>query len=387
MRGFLDLVIRSLSSLRLSVVLLILLALLTWLGTLEQVHTGLYEVQRKYFDSWFLVHQAGPVPIPLPGARLVMVVLFVNLLLGGIARLRRGWRTAGVLVTHVGIVFLLVAGWIKAVWAEEGHVTLYEGEKANTYESYQRWEVAISEDLGDGRVREFTAPEEAFRKASGVTTAKFSPPALPFDVELGRFQTNCRVRPKGPMFEAPLPVIDGAFLSPEAPEKEAERNVAGLYATLIDKQGGQRHEGILWGNEAQPWTVESGGKRFAVALRRERYPIPFTLGLVDFVKEDHPRMDMPKAFSSDVTVTEGASTRPVKISMNEPLRAKGLVVYQASWGPADAAPGTPLFSTLAVVSNPADQFPLYACIVIAIGLTLHFSRKLVRHVRSEAQAT
>lgn len=378
-------IVKVLSSLWLSVTLLIFLAILTWLGTLEQVHTGLYEVQRKYFDSLFLVHQAGSVPIPLPGARLVMAVLFVNLIVGGLIKLRRGWATAGVLVTHVGIVFLLVAGMVKAYYAQEGHVTLFEGEQANTYESYLRWEVALSEDLGQGRVREFVAPEEAFLDATGATPASFVRPGLPFEVQLSRFQKNCRVLPKGPMFEAPTPVIDGVFLQPQPVSTQAEQNTAGLYATLIEKQGGARHEGLLWGREAQPWTVEVGGKRWAIELRRERYPMPFTLGLKDFIKEDHPRMDMPKAFSSDVVVTEGASTRPVRISMNEPLRSAGLVVYQSSWGPADAPPGTPLFSTLAVVSNPADQFPLYACIVIALGLSMHFSRKLFRHIRSEAR--
>lgn len=387
MHTWFEAAVRRLSSLRLSVVLLLLLALLTWLGTLEQVHAGLYEVQRKYFDSWFLVHQAGPVPIPLPGARLVMSVLFVNLLIGGILRMRRGWRTVGVLITHVGIVFLLVAGMIKAVWAQEGHVTLFEGETADTFESYLQWEIAISEDLGDGRVREVTAPQETIEKATSASPITFQPTTLPFDVQISRFQRNCRVLPKGPMFEAPHPVIDGVFLSPESLSAQAEQNVAGVYVTLVERQTGTEHEGLLWGGEAGPWTVLSGGKRFAVELRRERYPMPFTIGLTDFVKEDHPRIDMPKTFSSDVTVTETASTRPVKISMNEPLRAHGLVLYQASWGPADAAPGTPLFSTFAVVSNPADQVPLYGCVVIAIGLTLHFSRKLLLHIRAEARAT
>jgi hypothetical protein len=40
-----------------------------------------------------------------------------------------------------------------------------------------------------------------------------------------------------------------------------------------------------------------------------------------------------------------------------------------------------------VVQNPADQYPLYACIVIALGLALHYSRKLLRHIRAEARAT
>jgi cytochrome c biogenesis protein ResB len=94
---------------------------------------------------------------------------------------------------------------------------------------------------------------------------------------------------------------------------------------------------------------------------------------------------MAKEFSSDVRVIEGDAARPIKISMNEPLRDEGLVLYQASWGPSNARPGDPLFSTLSVVRNPADQYPLYACIVIAAGLLIHFLRKLTRYVRSEAR--
>ena len=67
---FIEKFVDGLSSIWLSCTLLTLLGLLTWLGTLEQVNTGLFEVQRKYFDSIFLIHKAGPIAIPLPGAAL-----------------------------------------------------------------------------------------------------------------------------------------------------------------------------------------------------------------------------------------------------------------------------------------------------------------------------
>ena len=52
-----------LGSIALSCILLILLGLLTWLGTLEQVEFGLYEVQKKYFESFVLVHDAGGIHV------------------------------------------------------------------------------------------------------------------------------------------------------------------------------------------------------------------------------------------------------------------------------------------------------------------------------------
>ena len=372
-----------LSSFGLSCTLLIFLALLTWLGTLEQVDKGLYDVQRRYFESLYVVHRAGPVPLPLPGGMLVMAVLAVNLVMGGIVRIRKGTATMGVLVTHVGILMLLGAGYVKSFHSEDGHTTLYEGQSSNVFQSYNRWELAIRQPLGDGRLREIVAPQEDFIGAKGLQPATLASGELPFDVELRFFTPNARVLPKGPMVRTTMPVIEGFFISPLPVEKDNETNVAAVVATVIDKASGARQEAILDGFARQPWTVSIAGQEWGLELRREQYLMPFTVALDDFKKEDHPRLNMPKSFSSDVTVIEDGSERPVKISMNEPLRRDGLVLYQASWGPSNARPGDPLFSTLAVVRNPADHYPLYACIVIAAGLVLHFSRKLVRHIRSQ----
>src|SRR5262249_52506242 len=152
---------------------LVLLGILTWLGTLEQVGSGLYEVQKKYFESFVLMHHAGPIPIPLPGANLVLSLLFVNLLVGGIVRMRKGTSTAGILVAHLGIALLLVAAFIKQRFSDEGHVTLFEGQSAKVFQSWFRYELAVLEDLGDGRVREHLIPHERLEEARDGRTVRF----------------------------------------------------------------------------------------------------------------------------------------------------------------------------------------------------------------------
>ena len=79
--------VNLLASYGLAVVLLFFLALLTFLGTLAQVQMGLYEAQKKYFESFYVVHEFWDIPVLLPGAYLLMALLFVNLLLGAILRL------------------------------------------------------------------------------------------------------------------------------------------------------------------------------------------------------------------------------------------------------------------------------------------------------------
>jgi hypothetical protein len=178
--------------------------------------------------------------------------------------------------------------------------------------------------------------------------------------------------------------VDGFQLQPAPPEKEAERNVAGLVVALA--AGGQRAEGLLWGLQQQPLVLEAGGAAWALDLRKRRWELPFTITLDQFRHEMHPRTRMAALFESNVTKLEqGEPPERFLISMNEPLRHAGYTMYQASWGPANAGPGEPLFSTFAVVRNPADQFPLYACLVIAAGLLGHFGSKLLRHLKRQAR--
>jgi hypothetical protein len=372
------------SSLGLSCALLILLAVLTYLGTIDQVDNGLFEAQKKYFESVIVPNAIGP--IPLPGAYTVMVVLFVNLVLGGIVRIRKGWATLGVIIGHVGILMMLCAGLVKFYWSTEGHVTLFEGQSKSEYESYYDWELVVLEPTGRGTTIEHPIPPKAVESAKGAEGRVFKDPTLPFDLQLSHYMRNCRVMPKGPMFEVDVPVIDGTFLSSLPLEKETEQNVPGVYASALGRDG-SRTSGILAGEAGAPLAASFGGKTYGLLLRRQKFPMPFTVRLDKFTKEDHPRMEMAKEFSSDVTVTGPSSTRALKISMNQPLRDKGLVLYQASWGPSNARPGDRLFSTLAVVSNPSDQWPLWSCLVIAAGMLLHFTRKLVRHVRLEGSKT
>lgn len=364
-----------LASLGLSCALLVMLGILTWLGTLEQTRSGLYDVQRKYFESFVLVHDAGPVPIPLPGANLVLSLLAANLVLGGFVRIRKSRETVGILVTHAGIVLLLAAAFVKHHASQDGRVTLREGESAGWFESDFRWELVVRELLSDGTAREHVVPFDSIGHAGPDAQVEVAVDGAPLVVEVLEAHANCR---PGLGSGAEAVRLVSAPRDPDAP-----RNIPGARFALTAGDGARQIAGIVWGAQSAPFAAEVGARRLEIDLRRERHPLPFTLTLADFRKEEHPRSGMPRSFESDVVV---GGDRKVTISMNEPLRADGLVVYQASWGPQGAAPGAELFSTFAVVRNPADSLPLVACVVIAVGLLHHFTRKLARHVRIQRGA-
>lgn len=404
------LLLRGLGSMKLSVVLLLLLGLLTWLGTMAQIQHGLFQAQRDYFESWFVWGEMplafwgrplGMLRLPLPGGYLVMLTLFLNLVVGGVARMRLGWRNVGVLVTHLGVGLLLVAGFVKMTSSTSGRLALYEtraggtGDKVtqdSTFVSFHDYELALLRDAGD-TIEERVVPEAALLAArDGVLP--LLPNGLPFRVEVHHWFDNCQPQPKGPMFEAPTPVIDGVFLQPRPIQPERTDNTAGCYVKVVET-GGAAHEGILIGDEWRPltryrtpFTFTVQGVRYGLDLRRVTTDLPFEVRLDEFRKTDHPGTMMARDFRSFVTIFEhdGDNVREQKaqIYMNVPLRKAGYVLYQTSWGPQNGSDG-PFFSVFEVAQNPSDQWPLYAALVILAGLLLHFCRKLVLFLRSSTR--
>ena len=201
---------------------------------------------------------------------------------------------------------------------------------------------------------------------------------------------NCEPAQANPMRRPLTPVVGGFYLEPRPAARNAEANLAGVYATVIAKDSGHEHEGILWGyvhDESttwhMPWVEDFGGQPWAIELRHTRYRMPFAVHLDDFIHELHPGTQMDKNFQSDVHKITAELEEPVSIRMNEPLRDGDYVLFQSKYGSSRVRAGSPPFSVFAVVRNPSDQWPLWACVIIFIGLALHFTMKLVRFILSE----
>lgn len=376
MRNLLSRGFRLLASMGLAVTVLSFLLLLTVLGTLEQASSSLFEVQRRYFESAFVVHHVGPVPVPLPGVSLLLVVLAANLLAGGIVRIRKDRTTWGIVVTHVGILMMLGGSAVEYLRSEKGHATVLEGQTVSEFESWYEWEIVVAEGAGEGPVTEHVIPGARFSSARRDAPARFTSAALPFDLEVTEFHANCE-----PRESAAADAVDGVSLHPLRREMEAERDVAGVRIAVVPKDGSPRIEGLLWSRQRFPMPFTAAGRSFAADLHHRRWPLPFAVRLDDFRKDLHPGTRMAKAFESDVTSTQGGVSQQARISMNAPLRRSGYTLYQSGFiEPTDG--GGRWWSTFSVVRNPADRVPLWACVVITAGLLAHFTQKLLRHLRA-----
>ena len=101
-------------------------------------------------------------------------------------------------------------------------------------------------------------------------------------------------------------------------------------------------------------------------------PLPFTIRLDKFTRENYPGEEMAKSYASDIRVIDGPADWPYRIEMNKPLRYKGYTFYQSSFEQTPNKNAT----VLAVVENKGRIFPYIGTALIAAGLLLHLFIKM-----------
>lgn len=359
-----------LASYGLSVVLLTLLLVLVFIGTIEQVRIGLFPAKQRYFESFIAIFPLfGTIPLPIPGGYLLITLTLINILCGAVIRAPKNLRRPGLLIAHMGVLLLGGWGFVTYHYAVTGYVDLYEGESAAVFQDYQDWELRITEARGPrGVAKQYVVHHRDFEDARPGRPVTLRHPELPFTLTVNRWLANAEpVRDRGP------DSVEGVALVPRPLAPEPSENRPGL---ILSVGSTTPATGLVWAGERAPLVLSAGDRRFRVDLVPRVWPLPFTVRLIRFRHETHPGTAMPSHFSSRVEVGEGETTREVEIRMNEPLRYRNHTLYQASWGPQDAGPNTPLYSVLSVSRNPAGEWALYASLVITAGLALHYFQVL-----------
>ncbi|MES2439266.1 MAG: cytochrome c biogenesis protein ResB [Verrucomicrobiota bacterium] len=382
-----------LSGFGLATITLLLLGLLTWFATLEQVDNGLYPTLEKYFATdWrsvFLLPELNgkTVPLPLPGGYWLCAILLVNLILGGVIRIRKGWKHAGNLISHFGIIFMLIGAGVTYHFSERGNMAVGEGESSNVAEDYQEYVVEVAE-IKDGKADKIHVIRG--RDIADLTGAKlrtFRLPDMPFDMEITGYLNNTvpvsaaeRAPDQGQyVADRAIDGTGGYFLMEKpktVPAEAAEKFTAGCYARVVTRDGKKGAPFILAGASFHPFSYRLDDRIFTLDMRKRLWTMPFTLKLDEFTAAFHPGTMRPSKFISKVTRTENGGEAKVTIQMNEPMRYEGLTFFQASYGPPGAGPGDKMYSVFEIVRNPADKWPEYSLWIVAFGMAVTFLIKL-----------
>ena len=381
-----------LSGFGLATVTLLLLGVLTWLATLEQIDNGLYPTLNKYFHwkSVFLLPQINgkTIPLPLPGGYWVCAVLLVNLILGGIIRIRKGWRHAGNIIAHFGIIFMLVGAGVSHHFSERGNMAIFEGGSNDAAEDYLEHVVEIAE-IKEGKPASIRVIRGKFIEDLGNTEKTFKLPDLPFDLELGGYLENAVAIANSEGAPSNHEIIArNYYLTAKhktVPPEPAEQYSAGCYARVVNRGGSKSEPFILLGGAYQPFSWREGDRVFTIEMRKRVWPMPFTVKLDKFIADFHPGTSVAAKFSSDITRLERGGSSSMTISMNNPMRYEGLTFFQASYGSSGEPPHQKMYSVFEIVKNPADQWPKWSLCIVAFGMFVTFMIKLTSFLAASSR--
>lgn len=356
-------IIKTLASVKITVVCLFLLFVLTFWGTVAQVDHGLYAAQERFFAS--LVFFVFGV-IPFPGAHLVLWVLFINLACVTVTRFVHYLQPhyAGILIVHFGLLIYLFSAFVIFHVAKESNVHLMEHEGTNVSSSYHEWELAFWTDTGNER--QVTAYDTA-----GLTAgARLRFQNEPFEISVKQYYSNAQAYTV-PREGKRMNVKNDsgiALLEPKELLKEREKNMAGGIFEVHGK-GIPSTDVLLYGGDSKPTALKVGNKNYYFKLQHKKFQLPLTIELVDFRAQFHPGTETAKSYESTVRITHDGVSREVVVAMNKPLRYKDYTFFQASYA-IDSMKNE--YSTFAVLQNFGRFLPYVASLLTFFGLSLHF---------------
>lgn len=360
-------------SLKLTVVLLGLSALLVLFATLDQTNLGIWGIQHKWFRTFIVLQPIKGFPVPVfPGGYFIGGMLFFNLLAAHIYRFKFTLKRTGLLLTHLGLLTLLVGELLTGLWQQEYQLRLDQGETKNYSESPMLSELALVNATDPEWDDVVAVPEKLLTSGTALQH-----PKLPFRVVVKDYYPNALLQMRSQV-QNPPPATATTGLGLQVATtplpityKQEERNLPAAFVELLGPQG-SLGTWLVSTQIEEPQTFEFEGKSWRIILRPARFYTHYAVSLIKFSHDIYQGTDIPKNFSSKIRLQteDGRTDREVLIYMNNPLRFEGLTFYQASFANNDRT------TILQVVRNPSWLLPYVACSMLFLGLLVHFGISL-----------
>jgi ResB-like family len=298
----------------------------------------------------------------------------------------------------------MVGEFITREFAIEGNMTIFENDSTSYVEQHDRWELAFISPADDKTDDVVVVPGSKLRKPGDL----FSHDDVPVDIEVKQIMPNSQLhvvegtrlfrellkrkddalKLAPPAAKAPpasehpadtglgkesflVPMREGVGVDPEA-----KFDFPSAYLAFKDKKTGKDLGTYLLSTwlpllSLPDQKIQIDGKTYEVSLRYKRSYKPYTMHLIKVTTKFYPGTDKAKDYNSLVRLVDPTHNedRQLTILMNQPLRYRGETFYQAS---VLGRNGT----VLQVVRNPGWVLPYLSCIVVGLGMLVHFTLNL-----------
>jgi hypothetical protein len=293
-------------------------------------------------------------------------------------------KRGGVILLHLGLVIMMLSELVTYFGAVEATMTIAEGETASFVDLSRRNELAIIDRTNPKMDDVVVIPEQLLRQRGLIRSE-----LLPFDVVVERYLVNASLGAPRENENNLATAGDGLQFVAHAQREVSGtdtnqvREAAAAYVTLKKKGTGQPLGTYLVSlmfdpnftsrvfDRPQQLTVD--GRKYEIYLRPERVYKSYQLRLIEFRHDKYLGTNVPRNFSSLVHLNDSGrgEERDVKISMNQPLRHAGETLYQSQ------VLGGQKGTVLQVVRNPGWLMPYISCVMVALGMLLHFGYHLI----------
>ena len=364
-------------SFQLTIVLLALLMLLVVFCTLAQVELGTAGAVNAYMRSFFVWHQFSFLSFPVPtfpGGGLVGLMLTLNLIAKTLD-IQRSWAKAGMWLVHAGLVILFAGEFVAGLMQVDTNMSIEVGQTVNYVQSYKNMELAVIDTTDPTWDEVYSVPDTLLSKGGAIAI-----PGTPITLNVKRYFPNAELSNLG---TGGQPSGATAGIGPNVAIVErptvTNDNEMNMGSVLVEPIAGGRSYGIWLASMAlgAPQSFTHEGHTYTLSMRLRRQYLPYSFTLKQFRHDVYPGTEIPKNFSSLVQVVNPSQkeSREVLIYMNQPLRYEGKTFYQASFGKNDT------LSVLSVVENPGWLLPYVSCVLVSLGLLVHFAIVLRRSLK------
>ena len=375
-------VMRALTSLRLTIVCLAALMVLVTAATLAQVGMGtvgaVNAYMRSYLVWWNIPDSQWMIPV-FPGGATVGLVLMANLIAAQAVRLQATWSKAGLWLVHLGLILFVGGEFVSGMFQVESQMAIESGQTVNFIEGRDA-ELAIIDVTDPVQDEVYSVPARALRREGTVSL-----PGTPVSLKIHGYAQNAQLRNRAPT-DPPARATAGvgtAVTFVQVPPVSGDNEVDSS-AAFVEPIAGGRSYGIWLASQAlgAPQSFTHEGRTYQMVMRHRRQYLPYAVTLKKFSHDKYAGTEIPKNFSSLVHLSNPATReeRDVLISMNDPMRYDSKAFYQASFGKGD------MLSILQVVENPGWLIPYISCVLVAVGLIVHFTVSLMRSSRKREAA-
>jgi hypothetical protein len=364
-------------SFQLTIVLLACLMALVVLCTLAQVSMGTQGAVNAYMRSFFVWWQTPALPFPLPvfpGGGLVGLLLTLNLIAKTLD-IQRSWGKAGMWLVHTGLVVLFAGEFVAGMMQVDTNMSIEVGQTVNYVQSYKNMELSVIDTTDPTWDEVYSVPDTLLAKGGAIAI-----PGTPLTLNVKRYYPNAELSNLPP---GASPSMATAGIGPGVSVVErptvTNDNEMNTGSVFVEPVAGGRSYGTWLASMAigAPQSFTHEGRTYALSMRLRRQYLPYAFTLKQFRHDVYPGTDIPKNFSSLVQVVNPSQkeSREVLIYMNQPLRYEGKTFYQASFGKNDT------LSVLSVVENPGWLLPYVSCVLVSLGLLVHFAIVLRRSLK------